>query len=244
MKVLMLGATRGMGRALARACAERGDSLFICGRRAEDLKKSAADLSQRGAARVETAICDLAKPNTHKKALDEAWKKFDGIDTIVVTAGLFGTQETLEDDAALAAKIVHTNFAHTIEFCEVARKKLTAQGGGSLCVFSSVAGDRARKPTVIYGATKAGLSAYLDGLDLRYAKDGLHVLNVKPGFVHTSMTEGLKAPPFAGQPEEVAKIVLKALERKANVVYAPRAWRVVMGVIKKLPGAVMRRVSF
>src|SRR5690606_38634357 len=105
--------------------------------------------------------------------------------------------------------------------CEAARRYLLGRGGGTLCVFSSVAGDRGRKPVVLYGATKAGLSRYLEGLDHRYRSHGLKVVCVKPGFVKTSMTEGLKPPPFAGEPEQVARQVVKAIDRGTPQVYSP-----------------------
>ena len=119
-----------------------------------------------------------------------------------------------------------------------------AQGGGTLCVFSSVAGDRARKPGVIYGATKAGLSAYLEGLDHRYRDQGLVTVCVKPGFVKTGMTSGLQPPPFAGEPDQVAARVLVAIDKGWPVVYAPWIWRWIMLVIKFLPRFVMRRIGF
>jgi short-subunit dehydrogenase len=107
-----------------------------------------------------------------------------------------------------------------------------------------VAGERGRKPVVLYGAAKAGLSRYLEGLDHRYREQGLRTVCVKPGFVRTSMTEGLPAPPFAGEPDRVAPRVLRAIERGQPVVYVPAAWRWIMLVIRLLPRAVMRRVRF
>jgi short-subunit dehydrogenase len=97
---------------------------------------------------------------------------------------------------------------------------------------------------VIYGSTKAGLSAYLEGLDHLYRAQGLITTTVKPGFVRTSMTQGLKEPPFAGDPDDVAKTVLSAILRGAPVVYAPPIWALVMMVIRLLPRAVMRKVKF
>ena len=97
---------------------------------------------------------------------------------------------------------------------------------------------------IIYGAAKAGLTRYLEGLDHKHRADGLRVVTVKPGFVKTSMTEGLSPPPFAGEPEAVAQRVLSAIDRGVPVVYAPAAWKYVMAAIRAMPRAVMRRVSF
>ena len=97
---------------------------------------------------------------------------------------------------------------------------------------------------MIYGAAKAGLSHYLEGLDHKFRAQGLKTICVKPGFVKTGMTEGLKPPPFAGEPEAVARRVLKAIDKGKPLVYAPAPWRWVMLLIKHLPRFVMRRVDF
>jgi short-subunit dehydrogenase len=245
VKVAFLGATRGMGRALARSMASRGDHVFLLGRDAEDLARSARDLEARsGIGSVGTAACDLERPETFAPALDAAEAALSGLDAVVVTAGLFATQDQLEADVALAQRLLLVDFTNTVAFCEHARRRLLARGGGTLCVFSSVAGERGRKPVVLYGAAKAGLTRYLEGLDHKFRAAGLRTVCVKPGFVRTSMTDGLKPPPFAGEPEGVARVVLRAIDRGQPVVYAPGMWRWVMLVIRNLPRAVMRRIGF
>ncbi len=244
MKAVMLGATRGIGRSLARLLASGGTSIHILGRNAEDLAKGAEDLKARGAAVVTTSLCDLMAPATFGPALEAADAALGGFDTVILSAGLFGTQDELANDRARAASVLTANFTNSILFCEEARVRLLARGGGRLVAFSSVAGERGRKPVVIYGATKAGLSAYLEGLDHLYRAQGLITTTVKPGFVRTSMTQGLKEPPFAGDPDDVAKTILSAILRGAPVVYAPPIWALVMMVIRALPRAVMRAVKF
>lgn len=244
MNVVFLGATKGMGRALSRQMAERGDRLALLGRTPRTLEDAAHDLEVRGASVVSTPRCDLEAPETFEPALDAAFAALGHVDAVVVTAGLFATQEELEEDPALAERVTRVNFTNTVVFCEAARRRLLAQGGGKLCVFSSVAGERGRKPVVIYGASKAGLSRYLEGLDHKFRAEGLQVLTVKPGFVKTGMTAGLKPPPFAGEPEAVARTVLHALDRGDAVVYAPAPWALVMAIIRHLPRGVMRRVGF
>jgi NAD(P)-dependent dehydrogenase (short-subunit alcohol dehydrogenase family) len=245
VKAVLLGATKGVGRALARLMAERGDALFLLGRDPQDLARSARDLEVRAArGAVGVAACDLERPASFAPALDAAESALHGFDTVIVTAGLFGTQDQLEADTALLARVLDANFRGTILFCEEARKRLLLGGGGTLCVFSSVAGDRGRKPVALYGATKAGLSHYLESLDHRYRGAGLRTVCVKPGFVKTSMTAGLPVPPFAGEPGGVARVVLRAIARGTPVVYAPPIWALVMLVIRNLPRLVMRRVGF
>lgn len=245
MRAVVVGATRGMGRAVARALAVRGERLFLLGRDPGELERSAKDLELRGApGPVGFARCDLLEPEGNATALDRADEALGSFDTLVVTAGLFDTQEALERDAELRRRVLAADFAGTVELCEEAKRRLLARGGGTLCVFSSVAGDRARKPVVLYGAAKAGLSHYLEGLDHKHRLEGLRVVCVKPGFVKTGMTAGLEPPPFAGTPEGVAGRVVRALDRGTPVVYVPGVWRFVLLAIRALPRAAMRRIGF
>lgn len=245
MNVVILGATRGMGRAVARRLAGRGERLFLLGRDEEQLARSAADLEVRGARGVvHWAQCDLAQPEGFDAALDAATEALGRFDTFVLTAASFGTQDDLESDHELARRLLTVNLANTVALCETVRERLLDGGGGTLCVFSSVAGDRGRKPVGIYGASKAGLSHYLESLDHKWRAKGLITVNVKPGFVRTSMTEGLDAPPFAGEPDEVARVVVRGIDKGTPVVYAPPIWGLVMAAIKSMPRWVMRRVDF
>lgn len=244
-KVVFVGATKGMGRALSRRMAERGDRLFLLGRDSEELGKAATDLSVRGKGEsVAHGALDLESPDGFDAALDAADAALGGFDTVVITAAMFATQEKLEEDADFALRLLRVNFAHTVALCENARKRLLARGGGTLCVFSSVAGDRGRKPVAIYGASKAGLSHYLESLDHKFRAQGLVTICVKPGFVKTGATAHLSPPPFAGEPEPVAEMVLRAIDRGTPLIYAPSIWRLVMLAIRHMPRAVMRKVGF
>lgn len=245
MNVVIFGATQGMGQALSRLFAQRGDRLFLLGRDGERLEACAADLTARsGRAIAGSAPCSLDAPEGFEPALEQAAAALGRIDTVVVTAATFATQDAYEQDAAAAEAMLTLNFTNTILFCEAARKRLLAAGGGRLCVFSSVAGDRGRKPVILYGAAKAGLSYYLEGLDHKFRVQGLLTTCVKPGFVRTGMTAGLKPPPFAGEPTGVALQVLRAIDRGQPVVYTPSIWRWVMLVIRSLPRFVMRKIGF
>jgi decaprenylphospho-beta-D-erythro-pentofuranosid-2-ulose 2-reductase len=245
VNVVILGGTKGIGRGVARELATRGDRLFLLGRTADDLERSAADLNVRaGRAGVAgTALCDLTRPDTFAPALASAAAALGAIDAVVVTAADFAPQAVLEADLERTRTLLTVNFAYTIVFCEHARAHLLPRGG-TLCVVSSVAGDRGRKPVILYGASKAGLSCYLEGLDHKYRAAGLKVVCVKPGFVKTGMTAGLKPPPFAGEPQQVARDIVRAIDRGAPVVYTPAVWSLVMLVIRWLPRFVMRRIGF
>jgi len=245
VKVALVGATRGMGRAVARLLAERRIAIFLLGRGSADLVASARDLEARGApSPVNTATLDLAVPSGFGAALEAADEALGRFDTLVVTGGLFGRQEDLAADPSRLQQMLHVNFTGTVLLCQMVAERLALRGGGTICVFSSVAGDRARRSNYLYGSTKAGLSAFLDGLGQAYADRGVRVICVRPGFVKTEMTAGLPVPPFAAEPEAVAKVVAAALTAPKRVVYAPGIWRWVMLVIRSLPHFVVRRLKF
>src|SRR5512147_3283929 len=229
MKIAIVGATRGMGRALARRLAERGDALFLLGRDEAQMDLSARDLEARGApSSVGQARLDLGEPDGFAAALDAADRGLPRMDALVVTGGLFARQEELAADPARLAALLHGNFTGTVLLCQQAAERLAGRGGGLICAFGSVAGDRARRSNYLYGASKAGLSAFLEGLHLAYADRGVRVVCVRPGFVKTAMTAGLPVPPFAGEPDSVARVVLRAIDRGTPVVYAPPIWRLIM----------------
>jgi len=240
----MVGATRGMGRALARRLAERGDALFLLGRDEAELALSARDLEARGGPSVSHARLDLGEPAGFAAALDAADHALSPFDALVVTGGLFARQEQLAADPARLAALLHANFTGTVLLCQQAAERMAARGGGLVCAFGSVAGDRARRSNYLYGASKAGLAVALDGLDLAYRDRGVRGLCVKPGFVRTAMTAGLPVPPLAGEPDAVARRVAAAMDAGRHQIYAPGIWRVVMLVIRALPRAVLRRVQF
>jgi decaprenylphospho-beta-D-erythro-pentofuranosid-2-ulose 2-reductase len=246
VKAVVLGGTSGMGRAIAQRLVERGDRVFLLGLPEADLVRSAADLKARHpqGAEVGYALLDLERPEGFAAALDAADAALGGFDTVVVTAAIFASQDALEADIELTRRLVTIDYANTVVFCEHARKRLLSRGGGQLTVFSSVAGDRGRKPVAIYGSAKAGIAVYLEAIDHKFYAAGLRVLCVKPGFVKTAMTAGLKPPPFAGEPDQVARDVVKAMDAGKPVLYTPGMWALVMLVIRWLPRFVMRKIGF
>jgi decaprenylphospho-beta-D-erythro-pentofuranosid-2-ulose 2-reductase len=121
--------------------------------------------------------------------------------------------------------------------------KLRAQGHGTLVVLSSVAAERPRGANFPYAASKAAVDAYAQGLGDALAGTGVHVLVVRPGFVHTHMTAGLKPAPLATTPEAVADAVADGLRRGAHTVWAPPRVRWLMAILRHLPRSVFRRLT-
>ncbi len=244
MRAALFGATRGIGRAVARELAGRGARLALLGRDPEALRSAARDLELRGAASPVVCVpCDLLEPSGFEPALEGAVQQLGGLDTVVVTAALFAPQEVLEHDLLAVERLLRADFVNTVLFCELAAQRLAAQGGGTLCAFGSVAGDRPRPSVALYGAAKAGLAYHLQGLDMRFRDRGVHVLLVKPGFVRTGMTKNLRPPPLAADPEPVARATVRALVRGRREIYAPGVWRAVMWGVRALPRRALLRLG-
>ena len=245
MRAVCVGATRGIGRALAELLAERAVALFLVGRTASDLAALAKRLEGLGApAPVGWALLDLAQPAGFADALAAADHALGGFDTLVLSSGVLDAQSALASDPLRLERLIRINFTGAVLLCQMVAERLAARGGGTVCAFSSVTGDRARRSDYLYGATKAGLSFFLDGLGHAYAHRGVRVVCVKPGFVKTDMTAGLPVPAFAGEPRAVARAVLRGLERGRPVIYAPMPWRWIMMVMRNVPGALVRRLRY
>ena len=197
MKVVFLGATRGMGRALARLMAERGDRLFLLGRDPDELARSADDLEVlAGGGKVGRRPCDLLQPETFARGARSGRRRHSTASTRSSSPPDSSPRRSNSKRTPRCARdLLTADFTNTIQFCEAGAAAPAGRGGGTLCVFSSVAGERGRKPVILYGAAKAGLSHYLEGLDHKFRAQGLRTICVKPGFVKTGMTAGLKPPP-------------------------------------------------
>jgi decaprenylphospho-beta-D-erythro-pentofuranosid-2-ulose 2-reductase len=106
-----------------------------------------------------------------------------------------------------------------------------------------VAGVRSRKDNFVYGSTKAGLDAFAQGLGDSLVDSGVRVMVVRPGFVHTKMTEGMEAAPFSTTPEKVAEVIVAGLANGSEVVWAPSILKFPFFVFRLLPRAIWRRVA-
>ena len=144
----------------------------------------------------------------------------------------------------LAAHEFSTNATSVIAVTTAIAERMRAAGSGTIAVISSVAGDRGRASNYVYGAAKAAVSTFCEGMTARLQARGIHVLTIKPGFVSTPMTENMKLPRIlTATPDRVARDIVKAVEHRAHVLYTPWFWRPIMWVVRMVPGFVLRRMS-
>ena len=180
---------------------------------------------------------------SHRKVIDDVFDRFGDIDLVYAPAGILGSQAAFDADPVFAAKAVEINFGGLVSASLAVVERLKAQGHGALVVMSSMAGVRARKDNFVYGSTKAGLDAFAQGLGDSLVGTGVRVMVVRPGFVHSKMTEGMDAAPFSTTPAKVAEVIVSGLAKGKDVVWAPPMLQFVGTAFRILPRSLWRRVS-
>lgn len=234
--VLVLGGTSEIGVATARALVERRARTVILAARDPSKCAAAADsLRAAGAERVEAVAFDARDTASHAAFVEDLWSRFGDIDLALVAFGVLGDEEE-------ALEMFEVNFTGAASVMLPVAERMKAQGQGTIVVLSSVAGERARKSNYLYGASKAGIDAFAQGMGDRLDGSGVHVMVVRPGFVHTKMTEGMEAAPLSTTPEAVAAEIVKGLGRGAHTVWAPPPLRLVMSVLRHVPRPIFRKL--
>ncbi|MGN7292562.1 SDR family oxidoreductase [Rhizobium sp. SAFR-030] len=241
--LLLIGATSDIGRATALAYAMAGWNVQLTGRRPDAIEREAADIRTRSGSEVRVHQLDILDSTRIETFVD-------GLpslpDTVVCVVGELGDQTRAERELDHATIVMRTNFEGPALLLGVLAERFAARGTGTIVGISSVAGDRGRGSNYIYGAAKAGFSAFLSGLRNRLAPTGVRVVTVKPGFVRTRMTAGMKLPPLlTAEPAEVGNAILAAAEdRKGrDVIYVRRIWWPVMMIIRAIPEPIFKRLK-
>jgi decaprenylphospho-beta-D-erythro-pentofuranosid-2-ulose 2-reductase len=240
---VVFGGNSEIALAIVEALAAEGLERVVLAVRDPARAPGADGLRARGVATT-TISFDADATATHDVAVDDAVTALDGdaLDLAIVAFGVLGDQERAKRDPELAVEIANTNFVGAVSVLTILGERLRAQGHGTIVVLSSVAAVRARRANYPYGATKAGLDAFAQGLGDALAEDKIHVLVARPGWVRTKMTAGNRPAPFATDPQRVARDVVDGLHRGAHTVWSPRALRAAFAVMRVLPRPVWRRL--
>jgi decaprenylphospho-beta-D-erythro-pentofuranosid-2-ulose 2-reductase len=215
---------------------------YLIGRDRERLTEALAELERSGSAGGELDVLVADDLDNHQQVIGRAFETTGGFDTVVLAVGVLGGQAGLEADRAEALEVMQTNFIGSGALLLECLGRLREQGSGTLIVLSTVAVERPRASNAIYGAAKAGLDALAQGLADATAGSGVRVLVVRPGFVSTKMTAGLKPTPMATTAEAVAEATVRALDGDAHTVWVPGRLRLVFAALRHLPRSVFRRL--
>lgn len=240
--VLVLGGTSDIAVAtVQKIVGNRRARVVLAARKPEACDATVAMLRDAGAS-VDAVAFDATDFASHEGFVRATFERFGDFDLVLLAFGVLGDQARAEHDPAAALEIVQTNFTGAVSVTVPLVSRLREQGHGTLVLLSSVAGERVRRSNFVYGASKAGIDGYFQGLAASLATSGVHVMIVRPGFVHTKMTAGMKAAPLSITADAVADAIVSGITRGREVVWVPPALRYVMAAIRLLPVAVFRRL--
>jgi short-subunit dehydrogenase len=234
---ILIGASSGIGACLARKLAARGTRVACLARRNDLLDKL-------------TAESDLLEPFQHDvldyelapALFDSIVESFGAIDLVIYNSGVMPEVEEGEYDFDKDRAMLEVNLVGAVRWLDLAAAHMEANRSGTLVGISSVAGDRGRRGAPVYGASKAGLTAFLEALRNRLHRYGVHVVTVKPGPVATAMTAGMKMP-FMIDAEKAADGVLRLIDRGTGSGYVPLIWWPIMTVIRMVPSFIFRKTN-
>lgn len=242
--VLIIGATSAIAEATARLFAARGDVIYLIGRDKVRLSQIADDLRVRGASRVGTDVLDVCAFEAHALVIERARRDLATFDIVLVAHGSLPDQALCQHDIGVLRREFETNAVATVALLTCLANALMAQKHGQLAVIGSVAGDRGRAENYVYGSAKAAVEVFMSGLRQHLHGTGVNVLTIKPGFVDTPMTRAFDKGILWAKPQEVARGIVSAIDRRRHVVYLPGFWRVLMFVVRHVPEFVFKRLRF
>jgi len=240
--IVLLGGTSEIGLAIVERLATEATRTIVLACRDPKRATDAVAALERPGRNVDAVEFDAHDSSSHADLVRTLVERHGDLDVVVLAFGILGSQDAFDRDPAAAADAVQVNFGGAVSVGLAVADQLRAQGHGALVVLSSVAGERVRKANFVYGSTKAGLDGFAQGLGDSLAGTGASVLVVRPGFVHTKMTAGMKSAPFSTTAGKVADAVASGLRRGSRTVWVPAAIRPVFAVFRHLPGPVWRRL--
>jgi short-subunit dehydrogenase len=234
---MILGGRSEIGLAIARRFSKEGTSVVLAARTIEGLEQSAEDIPTTP---LVLHRFDVLAIDQHKAFLDALGELPE---VVVCAVGLYGKQVELSADAVVARRVMETNYLAPSLLLEEIAGRMEARNHGTIIGLSSVAGDRGRASNYTYGSAKAGFTGFLSGLRARLSRTAVQVITVKPGFVATRMTAGMKLPRIlTAAPEGVADATFRAFRKKRNVIYVRPIWRLLMILIRLLPEPIFQKL--
>lgn len=244
-RIVVLGGRSDIGRAIAvRMSTPFTRRIVLAGRSmvASDAEGFRNVLVDKGLTSIEVSVrqFDAADHGSHLKFFEELGP--ESVDLVIFAFGQLGRQVEIARDPVLASELVDVNMSGVVSSALACARVLGAQGSGHIVFISSVAGVRARKSNFVYGSTKAGMDVFAQGLADDLIDEGVRVTIVRPGFVHSSMTEGLDPAPFATTVDAVADRVVEGMRRGSGIIWVPGVLRYVFAILRVLPSAVWRRL--
>jgi short-subunit dehydrogenase len=240
---LVIGASSGIGEAVARRLAAGGVRVALVARRAERLDEIAASIN--GAAGEQRAFVfahDVRETAAVPELLQRITTALGGLDLVVCAAAVQHRVAFDEFDVAKDQEMLAVNLMGAVAWLDPVAERFGRLRRGTIVGIGSVAGDRGRSANPVYNTSKAGLHTFLEAIRNRIGRYGVRVVTVKPGFVETRMTAGMASTPWKISADRAAEIIVRRARRGPETVYVPARWRYVMWVIRAMPSCVFKRL--
>lgn len=235
-KIILTGASDGIGKAIAFEFAKRGHALGLIARRAEKLAEVKSECERLGASKVLVEAVDVADENKFESALTRLDDLFGGATVFVANAGITGRSAFTEDAWQQVKQCFQVNILAAIHGLEFMKIRMIRRKSGILCGVTSIAAARGMPTSGPYSSSKAALSTHLETMRLDLEPYGVSVVNVAPGFIDTEMTKKNKGSmPFLMQPDRAAKVFVDGILKRKSFVVAPRPWRIIYPLLQMLP---------
>jgi len=240
---IVVGASSGIGEAIARRLARPGVKVALLGRRKEELDRVAAAVRDSGADAlvVQHDVTDFA---TVPALFDRLLAELGGVDLLVYAAGVMPAIAESEYDFAKDRQMMEVNVLGAIAWCDPVGAYFEAQRAGTILGISSIAGERGRRGNPAYTTSKAALTAHLEALRNRLSRYGVSVVTAKPGFVDTAMTRGMQGLLWLISADEAARQSLALAEHgQSRQGFVPGRWALVALVVRSIPSFLFRRLN-
>ncbi|MEX0330850.1 MAG: SDR family NAD(P)-dependent oxidoreductase [Puniceicoccaceae bacterium] len=245
INIFLLGANSGIARSCLDLWAPSGARAYLVARNPEGLQETASRFKELGGEVVGTEVLDISEPAGCEAIIKRGFASLGVVDCFYLAAGVLPKNQEMEEAPEKVQSVLRTNFTVPAELLMRAANRLEEQGTGCLAALSSVAGDIGRGSNYVYGSSKAGLSALMEGMDARFAGTSIKVLDIRPGPVRTPMVAHLQWGLFFAKPEPVARRIVNAVNKgKRGRLYVPAYWRIIMSILRHLPSVIRRRADF
>ncbi|HBF13820.1 MAG TPA: short-chain dehydrogenase [Deltaproteobacteria bacterium] len=242
-KILIIGATSSIAQETAKIFATSGAALFLVARNQEKMDILAKDLVIRGATQVETALFDATKMGNEEMFLKKIIQTFGDFDGVLMAHGFLPNQTECERSVEKTLETFQINALSFISLLTVLGNYFGERQKGFMAIITSVAGDRGRQSNYVYAAAKSAVHVFLQGMRQRLFKKGVHLLTIKPGYVDTPMTVGMKKNFLFASPQKIARGIVKAIEKRKDIVYLPWFWRWIMLMVRNIPEGKFKKLS-
>jgi short-subunit dehydrogenase len=244
-RAVIVGASSGVGRALAAELARRGFDLVLAARDERDLASVASDIETRHRTRVHVCVVDLDSPTFDAREFCQVCcDRLGEVRAVFLTAGMIDDRDVGPAEPEVTARLIRVNYSSIVELVAELARVFELRGSGTLVTFSSIAAAAPRRRNPVYSSTKAAVEVYCRGLRHYFRDSEVVVQTYALGYVDTAMTFGQKLLFPIASPAEIARHVADNLHRDRGRVYLPRFWALVVLVLRHLPWSLYKRLSF